>query len=157
MTDKTSNTQALGQMFFTLSQAITQNRSLEEFDLTRLQVMTLRKVYQHPGISMSELATSTGISRAQLTRLITSLEARELVQRQHNQTNRRVVNVYGTTKGQTVMVEHMELIQKRIQAHVDTLTPVEQTALSTHLSASIQLMIKAGIIKADTNMTLFKE
>ncbi|MFC6171819.1 MarR family winged helix-turn-helix transcriptional regulator [Loigolactobacillus jiayinensis] len=156
MTAKTSQSQSLGEMFFNLSQAITQNRSLEEFNLTRLQAMTLSKVYQHPGVSMSQLATNTGISRAQLTRLITTLETRQLVQRKHNQTNRRIVNVYGTPKGQTVIAKHMQLIQDRIDAHVQTLPPEEQAALSTHLHESMRLMIKAKIIDPDTKMSLFK-
>ncbi|MFD1465027.1 MarR family winged helix-turn-helix transcriptional regulator [Lapidilactobacillus mulanensis] len=157
MAGKINHTQSLGQMLIVLSQAITQNRSLAEFGLTRLQAMTLKKVYQNPGVSMSQLSTSTGIARAQLTRLISKLEESDLVQRQHNDTNRRMVNVYGTDKGHVVMTEHMQLIQDRIQTHVQTLSTTEQVELNTHLSESIRLMLKAGIINLDANTALFKK
>ncbi|MTV81480.1 MarR family winged helix-turn-helix transcriptional regulator [Secundilactobacillus folii] len=147
MAAKNTDPHELGQLFTALNQAILQNRTLSEFGLTNLQSMTLKNVYLNPGISMGDLAEETGIARAQLTRLITNLEARNLVRREHNQTNRRMVNVFGTDHGQSVMQKHRQIIEKRIQGHIQTLNNSEQAALAEHLRKSIQLMVKSGIIK----------
>lgn len=144
----------LEQLFADLTQAITQNRTLDEFGLTRLQAMALKNVYSRQGISMSQLADITGISRAQLTRLIATLEKRQLVERRHNEDNRRIVNVYGTKQGKTTIRKHSQLIADRIQAHTETLSADEQAALTHHLKETIRLMIKAGIITPDEQSPL---
>ncbi|MCH5461816.1 MarR family transcriptional regulator [Lactobacillus sp. LC28-10] len=154
MAANTNNALELEQLFTDLTQAITQNRTLDEFGLTRLQAITLKNVYTRIGISMSQLADTTGISRAQLTRLITTLEKRDLVERRHNEDNRRVVNVYGTEHGKTVIHEHSQLIANRIQSHTQNLSATEQTALTHHLREAIRLMIKAGIITPDDQSPL---
>lgn len=144
----------LEQLFADFTQAVTQNRTLDEFGLTRLQAMTLKNVYSRQGISMSQLADVTGISRAQLTRLIAALEKRNLVERRHNEDNRRIVNVYGTEQGQETIRRHSQLIANRIQAHTETLSADEQAALDHHLKETIRLMIKAGIITPDEHSPL---
>ncbi|GAX01579.1 MarR family winged helix-turn-helix transcriptional regulator [Secundilactobacillus silagei] len=154
MAANADNALELERLFTDLTQAITQNRTLDEFGLTRLQAMTLKNVYSRIGISMSQLAEVTGISRAQLTRLIAVLEKRNLVERRHNADNRRVVNVYGTEHGKKVIHEHRQLIAGRIQAHMETLSVTEQTALTHHLQEMIRLMIKAGIITPDDQSPL---
>lgn len=154
MADNTNNALELEQLFTDLTQAITQNRTLDEFGLTRLQAITLKNVYTRIGISMSQLADTTGISRAQLTRLIATLEKRDLVERRHNEDNRRVVNVYGTEHGKNVIHEHSQLIANRIQSHTKSLSEAEQTALTHHLREAIRLMIKAGIITPDDQSPL---
>lgn len=154
MTSSNDDALELEQLFTDLTQAITENRTLAEFGLTRLQAMTLKNVYSRQGTSMSQLADITGISRAQLTRLITSLENRSLVERRHNENNRRIVNVYGTEHGKTIIREHSQLIADRIRAHTETLSADEQTALTHHLRETIRLMIKAGIITPDKQSPL---
>ncbi|MFC6171114.1 MarR family winged helix-turn-helix transcriptional regulator [Loigolactobacillus jiayinensis] len=145
-----NNSELLGQLFMTLAQVMTQNRFLEEFGLTRLQAIALRNVYKHPGITMTELAKTIGITRPQLTRIISILEERGLVRRQHNEENRRIVNVYRTEKGEAVVKQHMQLVQQRIQAQIDTLGVKDRETLSLSLQTSINLMVKANIIKADS-------
>ncbi|BAP84857.1 transcriptional regulator [Paucilactobacillus hokkaidonensis JCM 18461] len=147
MEDNSNNSELFGQLFMTLTQAITQNRSLEEFGLTRLQAITLRNVYQQPGITMTQLAKLIGITSPQLTRIVSTLEDRDLVYRQHNEENRRIVNVQRTKKGESVVKEHMTLIEQRIQHHMETLAISDQQALVEHLRESIRLMEKAHIIR----------
>lgn len=145
-TEQSSN-DIFGQLFLTLTQAISQNRSLDEFGLTRLQAITLRNVYRQSGITMTQLAQKIGITRPQLTRIIDTLEERGLVSRHHNDDNHRVINVLRTEKGKKVVKKHMDLIQSRIQKLVDTLDDEDQKALVTHLQETIRLMEKAGIVE----------
>ncbi len=53
-----------------------------------------------------------------------------------------------------VIHEHRQLIAGRIQAHMETLSVTEQTALTHHLQEMIRLMIKAGIITPDDQSPL---
>ncbi|ANK61432.1 MULTISPECIES: MarR family winged helix-turn-helix transcriptional regulator [Loigolactobacillus] len=150
MEKNSNNSELFGQLFMTLTQAITKSHSLEEFGLTRLQAITLRNVYKRPGTTMTELAKTIGITRPQLTRIIGTLEERGLLQRQHNEENRRVVNVYRTEKGKAVVKEHMQLIQGRIQERINTLSSSDRKDLSVHLQETIRLMAKAKILELDS-------
>ena len=147
METNTNSGDAFGKLFLAFAQVISQNRSLEDFELTRLQAITLRNVYRHSGMTMTELAIAIGITRPQLTRIINTLEKRGLVHRKRNEDNRRIINVQRTKKGQSVGKAHMDLIQSQIESRVALLDSNDQKSLVHHLEESIRLMEKAGIIE----------
>ena len=143
METNTNSGDAFGKLFLAFAQVISQNRSLEDFELTRLQAITLRNVYRHSGMTMTELAIAIGITR----RIINTLEKRGLVHRKRNEDNRRIINVQRTKKGQSVVKAHMDLIQSQIESRVALLDSNDQKSLVHHLEESIRLMEKAGIIE----------
>lgn len=63
---KLSNSELFTQMFITASQVVIKNHSFEQFDLTRLQALTLANICRMPGISMGRLANLIGVSRSQI-------------------------------------------------------------------------------------------
>ena len=74
---------------------------MEDLKLTKLDMLILLIVATNEGISMTELANQVGTSKVQVSRSIAGLEERAIVQRRHNQENRRVVNVYTTKKARS--------------------------------------------------------
>lgn len=151
MVDEPNNTQLFVQMYLTLTKTIIQNHFFEEFGLSRLQAITLANVYQHSGISMSDLADLIGTTRPQITRIVDNLEKQGLVKRQKNATNHRIYNVLRTEKGIQVAQQHLAFVENQIGIHLDQLSLTERQELNTDLANSIKLLTKAGVIKADLN------
>ena len=149
MANNSSNSKLFSELFTSLTQAVIQNRSLDDLELTRLQMVALQTINKHAGITMSQLSALLGIKKSQLTGIVNVLEKRGLAQREHNPENRRVVNVQRTDKGQAVIAKNVRLIEARTSAGLNTLDEVEQQSLIKHLQISIDLMNKAGIIHAD--------
>lgn len=148
MTNDQTETRAFTQLFSSLAQVMMQNRSHDHLGLTRLQGMALRFVNAQPGITMTELAMQIGITNPQLTRIVTTLEGRGLMRREHNPQNRRVVNVQSTDKGVALIAQNVKAVAARYDRALQTLTPAEQQALIKDLQASMRLMKKAGIISS---------
>lgn len=147
--ESNSNSKQFGRLFMILTQTVIQSRTLDNLGLTRLQAMALRSVNKQPGITMTQLAKLIGITSPQLTRIISTLEDRDLVQREHNVDNRRIVNVQQTKKGRAVIDESTKLIDQRTKEQLSSLSEQDQLALIHHLQESIRLMDKAQIIKVD--------
>ena len=69
------------------------------------------------GIHMSSLATKLGIDNSTLTRLIGNLERKELAFRHRDEDDRRIINVFLTDSGRTLLStfsERLELLGQRI-------------------------------------------
>ncbi|KRN18681.1 MarR family transcriptional regulator [Lacticaseibacillus camelliae] len=147
MAENKTDTRTFTQLFSALAQEMVQNRSQNGLGLTRLQGLALRSVNQRPGITMTELAQQIGITNPQLTRIVTTLEDRGLVKREHNPENRRVVNVQSTEQGVALIAQNVEAVAARYDQALQTLTPAEQTTLVRDLQTSMRLMTKAGILK----------
>ena len=150
----TDNVELFGQLFATLAQGLMQNLSIEELDLTPQQIMTLVTVYSHPGVSMSELAKLMGTTAPQLTRTISSLEARNFVSRTHNPANRRIVNVSRTAAGAAVVEAHMQQVQARITARLSDLTPADHEKLDVAMADIIALLAKVDIVRLEGDCPL---
>lgn len=143
------NIELFGQLFATLAQALMQNLSIEELDLTPQQIMTLVMVYSHPGVAMSQLAKRMGTTAPQLTRTIHSLETRDFVRREHNAANRRIVNVQRTAAGDAVVEAHMRRVQQRIAQRLAGLSPHDHQRLDADMKDAIDLFAKIGIVRLD--------
>ncbi|MCI1986481.1 MAG: MarR family transcriptional regulator [Lactobacillus sp.] len=139
------------EMFATLAQAVMQSLSIEELGLTPLQLMTVIVVYNHPGQTMTVLASNLGTTGPQLSRTIKALESKELVQRQPNPQNRRQINVVPTSEGTVVAERHMRSVQAKISTRLAGLTPADRHRLDADLADAIRLFAKVGIMHTEPN------
>ncbi|WP_461226806.1 MarR family winged helix-turn-helix transcriptional regulator [Lacticaseibacillus suihuaensis] len=142
-----SDTALFANLFTTLAQAVIQSLSQTPLGLSELELITVITVYSRPGITMSELAHELGISAPQLSRTVGQLEAHDLVRREHNQTNRRKVNVMRTAAGKALAESQMTLVQAKLAERLAGLSPAEHTALADHLEATIALLAKVGLVQ----------
>lgn len=145
--DQQTGSQLFGQLFMTLAQTVIQNLNVVDLGLTPLQLMVVMAVYTHSGISMSQLASQLDVSSAQLSRTVRTVEEKGLVKREHNQDNRRVVNVHRTKVGDEFAEKQMQQVKKRLTQRLAGLTPTQHEALDRHLSASIAILAEAGIVR----------
>ena len=79
-------------------------------------------------IRMSEVARSIGVTLATLTVACDKLEAKDLVRRSRDKSDRRVVNVTLTDKGRAAYEYHRAFHDRMIASVMDTLSP-EQAAI----------------------------
>lgn len=134
-------------MFVTLTQAVVQNLNISELGLTPLHLMIVMAVYTHPNITMSKLAQVLDISSAQLSRTMRTVEEKGLVKREHNQDNRRIVNVHRTKVGDEFAEAQMKRVQARLADRLSSLTSEQRADLNQHLAASIAILGEAGIVQ----------
>lgn len=144
------NSRLFAEMFVTTAHAVFQSINIKKLDLTNLNLMTMMLIYSHSGITMSELAEAVGISNAQLSRTVSKLEERGLVERRHNEQNRRIVNVYQTETGRKMADEQMDIVRENLRARLAKLSTDERDELNEHFLASMSLLAKAGIVKHPT-------
>lgn len=134
-----------GQIFVSIAQMVHQALNIDSLGLSSLKILIVMTVYSNPGISMSRLAESVGISNAQLSRAITQLEAADLVHRVRNPKNRRVVNVYRTDAGDVLVKSQVDLVLKHVEESLKPLSNDDRAQLRQHLTGVIALLQKADI------------
>lgn len=72
---------------------------LVKYNLTATQYIVLMKMWEQDGISITELGERLYFDNPTLTGIVDRMERDGLLQRQRNDEDRRVVNLYLTTKG----------------------------------------------------------
>ncbi|MBS4028841.1 MAG: MarR family transcriptional regulator [Ignavibacteriales bacterium] len=85
---------------------------LLEHELTATQYIVLIRMYEEDGISLTELVERLYLDNPTLTGIIDRMERDGLLQRQRDDDDRRVVNVYLTAKGKLLRSEIEHLAQE---------------------------------------------
>ena len=92
-------------------------------DLSLSYVHALALLQAEGPLSMSRLADRMGVSLPNATGIIGRMEERGLVEREHDERDRRVVHVRLTEKGLGAMEEADQARRQRLGRIVDVLTP----------------------------------
>lgn len=74
----------------------------EGYDVTPDQFAVLIKLWKNDGVSQKELCDKTLKTKSNITRILDSMEKRDLLSRQVNKEDRRIFNIYLTTKGKNL-------------------------------------------------------
>jgi len=78
-------------------------RTLAQIDISPAQFSVLVVISANPGLSQAELATTLGIERARLARLLHRLQRRGLIQRLESSDDRRRHALQLTSQGRTLL------------------------------------------------------
>ena len=109
-------------------------RLLAAFTLTIPRFYALNHLGKHPGLSVSELSVLMFCDKSNVTRLVQSMEAEELVRRQDHESDGRVHCLFLTPLGeklrQEVLALHRQFNADRFGASMD---PLELAALFSSL------------------------
>jgi DNA-binding MarR family transcriptional regulator len=101
--------------------------------LIHIHVLTILEV-EGP-LSMGRLADVLGVSVASATGIVGRMEQRRLVERRHDETDRRVVSVHPTRLGREVFARLRRHRQDRLKKLLGQLSDAELTAFLTGLRA----------------------
>jgi DNA-binding MarR family transcriptional regulator len=97
-------------------------RKLARPALTIAQLRILTKLYQSPK-TMTELIEIQGVSAPAISKMITTLEKRDLVERVQINKDRRLVGIQLTQKGRNIYLSIQSQVQKIIEMKVSELRP----------------------------------
>jgi DNA-binding MarR family transcriptional regulator len=90
--------------------------ALQPLDLKTAQLDVLMNLYRHPGMSQHDLARRLLVGRSNITMLLPQLEKRGLVRRDSDDKDKRVLRLFLTRPGETLLMKalkvHMALIEK---------------------------------------------
>ncbi|NER14834.1 MarR family transcriptional regulator [Leptobacterium flavescens] len=85
-----------------------------QIDLTRHQWLLLKKLNDKDGQPQNDLAFITDRDKTSLTRLINTMERKELVKRVPDATDRRINLVYLTQKGREILEKSIPIMKELI-------------------------------------------
>lgn len=104
----------------------------DNISLTEIHI--IEKIGAQQPSRMSSIAKAVGVTLATLTVACDKLESKGLIVRTRDTTDKRVVNISLTPRGQTIYTYHKEFHERMIAAAISDLSP-DETAL---LAASLQ-------------------
>ena len=110
-------------------------------DLSKEQMIVLKKLHEQDGRNQNELAFLTLRDKSSLTRLLSKMENKEFIVRKQSTADRRVNHVYITPLGREIYARSRPIIQKMIATMERNITEDE-----------IEQMIKT-LKKIQYNMT----
>ena len=115
----------LGKTTKMLACLINETFQQNNVDLTREQWIFLVKLSYKDGIPQNELAFITERDKTSLTRIVKTMERKELIERKVATADKRSKFVYLTEKGRTVFKNTQPIMQKTIQQLQSGLTEEE--------------------------------
>ncbi|APG63932.1 MarR family transcriptional regulator [Tenacibaculum todarodis] len=104
-------------------------------DLTKEQMIVLKKLHDQDGLNQNELAFLTLRNKSSLTRLLTKMEAKNYIFRKQCKEDKRIKNVYLTEFGKEVFEKTKPVIQ-----HI--ITTMEQNISSEEKQQIIKIFKK---------------
>lgn len=110
------------------------------FGLTGPQLVCLRAIAQNGDVKPSEIARDVSLSQATVTGIVDRLASRQLVSRERNERDRRVVTVSITEPGRMLVEQAPSPLQTRFVTRLNKLPPIEQVAIRDMLQRVVEMM-----------------
>ena len=107
-------------------------RALHMDAISQAEFLLMAIVVEHGDIPMSELCDRAMMVKQQVTRLVTQLEEKGLVQRQRSQLNRRVVIVSATDAARTLQQDVVQAVHGELTR---IFSQLDEPALTEYLGA----------------------
>ena len=95
--------------------------------LTKIQWVFLKKVQEQNGVAQQELAFLTGRDKTSLTRLVNTMEKKNLVARIPSKFDKRINNIHITKKGILLYNETLPIIEKFVAELQENISSEEIT------------------------------
>ena len=110
------------------------------YGLTGPQLVVLRELESHDGISVGQLTRSIHLSQATVTGILDRLAKRELVRRRRSDRDRRRVHVWLTEAGKQLLVDAPSLLQEEFTEQFGKLEDWEQSQILSALQRVVSMM-----------------
>lgn len=110
------------------------------FGLTGPQLVCLRTINKRGSITPSELATQVSLSQATVTGIVDRLAARQLVKRERNEEDRRLVTVSISEAGKSLVNSAPSPLQEKFAKKLNELSTEERAIISLVLNKIVAMM-----------------
>ena len=111
--------------------------SSKGIELTKVQLILLRKLAENDGQPQHNLAFLTNRDKASLARLLSTMEKKGLVKRKVCENDRRINHVYITTLGKSVLKNALPVIKEIIKT-------IQTEVSDNELETTIRVLKKIG-------------
>ena len=95
-------------------------------DLTKEQMIVLKKLSFTDGLNQNELAFLTLRNKSSLTRLLSKMEAKEYITREQDATDKRIKRVFITAVGKEIFKKTRPVIKELIQRIEQNISATEK-------------------------------
>lgn len=112
----------------------------KEHELTGPQLVCLRYVQGHDGVTPKSLATAVSLSQATVTGILDRLERRGLVSRMRSTIDKRVVHLAVTDAGRELVAEAPSPLSEAFRARLAALPDGEQGMIDWVLRRMVEMM-----------------
>ncbi|MCK4601933.1 MAG: MarR family transcriptional regulator [Phycisphaerae bacterium] len=110
------------------------------YGLTGPQLMVLRELSEHSGVSIGELTRAIHLSQATVTGILDRLAKRELIRRQRSDQDKRRVQVWLTEAGKQMLIDAPPLLQEEFTDEFGKLEDWEQSQILSALQRVVSMM-----------------
>lgn len=112
----------------------------EQSGVTGSQLWALATVTRSPGLRVSELARALAIHQSTASNLLDRLEARGLLRRERQRTDQRVVRLFPTARGKSIIAAAPKPLEGVLPDALSRLSDAELDALRVQLTRVTRLM-----------------
>ncbi|WP_429090737.1 MarR family winged helix-turn-helix transcriptional regulator [Aminobacter sp. BE322] len=107
--------------------------ALQPHDLKPAQLDVLMNLYRHPGMSQHDLARKLLVGRSNITMLLPQLERRELVRREADGKDRRIMRLTLTDDGEALLLQALKSYSALIEKAMSASTPEQCDLIGMHM------------------------
>ena len=97
-----------------------------QLDLTKEQMVVLKKLSFEDGLNQNELAFLTLRNKSSLTRLLSKMETKEYIKREQDSSDKRIKRVFITEKGKAIFQKSRPVIKNIITRIEDNISEKEK-------------------------------
>ena len=113
---------------------------LSEFEITGPQLVCLLAIHAHDGITATGLAREIHLSPSTVVGIIDRLEVKGIVRRKRDTSDRRVVHIQTTKKGEKILARSPSPMQELLFKRFQSLEEEEQEQIMAALDTLVGLM-----------------
>ena len=121
--------------------------NINKIDLTKEQMIVLKKLHDQDGLHQNELAFLTLRDKSSLTRLLSKMEAKKYITRKQSNKDKRINNVYLTDLGRNIFEKTRPIIKYIIDTMEQNITAQEkEQIINTLKKIQINFDVKSGTL-----------
>jgi len=104
----------LGKTVKVLDYSIQERLDLNQIDLTKEQMIVLKKLHDKDGLNQNDLAFLTLRNKSSLTRLLTKMEKKKYIIRKKSKEDKRIKHVFLTALGKETFINVQPVMKSMI-------------------------------------------
>lgn len=114
--------------------------ALQPLDMKPAQLDVLMNLYRLPGMSQHDLARRLLVGRSNITMLLPQLERRSLVRRENDDKDRRILRLFLTASGETLLMDALEIHMALIEKVMASSSPAECDLVGDHMRRIVEVL-----------------
>ncbi|NND79030.1 MAG: MarR family transcriptional regulator [Maribacter sp.] len=95
-------------------------------DLSKEQMVILKKLHEHNGLNQNELASLTFRDKSSMARLLSKMEKKNHIHREQSEEDKRINLVFLTDKGRSMFKQTRPVLEKLISTMEENITMEEK-------------------------------